>query len=109
VTKGGIKNKILNDFALFFGPKMIGTFWIFRFTYGKPFLYFIVNAMIDYLFAYPLCSLFQRLEFFKFINFRRIYIFTTFMSFAFIIYIYQLWLDKGYNKRSSSSIAAEGA
>jgi hypothetical protein len=100
--KGGIKNKILNDFSLVFGPMVLGTFWVFRFTYGKPFWYFFVNAIIDYMFAYPLTSFFQRVQFYKIINFRRIYIFLTFMSFAFIIYMYQLWLDKGYKEPSPS-------
>ena len=45
-VKGGPLQKALNDFSFIFGPFFIGTIWIFRFTYGKFWLYLLANILM---------------------------------------------------------------
>jgi hypothetical protein len=96
---GDIKQKITSDLSFIFGPFFVGTIWIFHFTYGKFWLYFMTNAIVDYAFAYPLTILFQRLKVYKLVNFKPIHVFLSFLSYAVIIYGYQSFLQKSQNNR----------
>lgn len=85
-VKGGWENKILNDGSFIFGPFLVGTLWIFHFTFGNLKRYFAVNLLMDSLFSFPLSYLYQKLNLFKLVNFRPKHIFFSFISFSLIIY-----------------------
>lgn len=91
--KGGALNKIINDLCFIFGPFFIGTIWIFRFTFGKFWLYSIANIMMDAFLAFPVNFVFQKLKVYKLVNFKAKHIFYTSISFAFVIYGYQLFIS----------------
>lgn len=86
--------KIYNDLSFIFGPFFIGTLWIFHLTFGKFRLYFILNLILDFFLAFPMCYVFQKLKVFKLVNFKPIYIFVTHTLFAFFLYGYQLVINK---------------
>jgi hypothetical protein len=48
-----IHPKLQGGFPLTWGPFLIGTMWILKLTYGKFFIYLIVNLVVDTLFTYP--------------------------------------------------------
>jgi hypothetical protein len=79
------------NFAFVFGPFMAGTIWIFYLTFRKFWLYLATNVVIDALFAFPLSSWFQKLGVYRLINFNNWYVLVTSVSFALLIYVYQLW------------------
>lgn len=93
-VKGGIKTKIFNDLSFILGPFFVGTIWIFRITYGKFWLYLLLNIFIDAFLSYPMNSIFQKLKVYKLINFKSKHIFFTSITYAIIIYCYQLFIDK---------------
>lgn len=92
IVKGGWKIKVLNDGSFIFGPFLIGTLWIFHFTYGNFKRYFVVNLLMDFLFSYPLSFLFQKVKLFTLVNFKPKHIFFSFISFSFVIYGFEMLL-----------------
>ncbi len=93
-VNGGIKTKIFNDLSFIFGPFFMGTIWIFRLTYGKFGLYMLGNLIMNSFLAFPLSSIYQKLKVYKLINFKRKYLLLTYITFAILIYGYQVVLDK---------------
>ncbi|WP_066303522.1 hypothetical protein [Bacillus sp. FJAT-29814] len=93
-VKGGLLNKAFNDFGFIFGPFFIGTIWIFKLTYGKPWLYSLANLLMDVFLAFPANWLFQKLKVYKLVNFKPKHIFYTSICFALVIYGYQSFITR---------------
>lgn len=89
-VKGGVKYKLFNDLSFVFGPFFVGTIWIFHYTFGKFKLYFLTNLFIDFLFAYPINFILQRLRLYRLVNFSSNYILIFFTCFSLLIYGFQL-------------------
>lgn len=94
IVKGGWKFKLLNDGSFILGPFLVGTLWIFHFTFGNLKRYFWVNLIMDTLFSFPLSYLFQKLKLFKLVNFRHKHIFFSFITFSLIIYGYEVLIKR---------------
>ncbi|SEN76766.1 hypothetical protein SAMN05192533_12023 [Mesobacillus persicus] len=94
VVKGGWKVKLLNDGSFILGPFLVGTLWIFHLTFGNLKRYLGLNLIMDILFSFPLSYLFQKLRLFKLVNFRPKHIFFSFITFALVIYGYQLLIKR---------------
>jgi hypothetical protein len=94
VVKGSKTTKVLNDLAYVFGSFFAGTLWIFHLTFGKFKRFVGINLFMDFLLAYPLNYVFQKLKVYKLVNFKSKHIFLTYFSFSFIIYGFQLLLEK---------------
>lgn len=97
-SKGGWKVRLLNDCSFTFGPFFVGTLWIFHFTFGNLKRYFLANLLMDSIFAFPLTYLYQKAKLFKLIKFKPLHIFLTFISYSFIIYGFQLLVQKKVEK-----------
>ena len=48
-----IHPKLAGEFPLIWGPFLIGSMWILKFTYGKFFIYILTNLVVDTFFTYP--------------------------------------------------------
>lgn len=94
LSKGNWFTKILNDGSFIVGPFFVGTLWIFHFTFGNFKRYFLTNVLMDLFFAFPLTYAFQKLKLFKLLNFKPVYIFSSFLSFSMIIYCFQMIYQK---------------
>ncbi|MBM7659876.1 hypothetical protein JOC85_000643 [Bacillus mesophilus] len=55
-----IHPKVIGEFPLIWGPFLIGSMWILKFTYGKFFAYIILNLIIDSIFVYPYVSFLKK-------------------------------------------------
>ncbi|MFJ8266791.1 hypothetical protein [Peribacillus asahii] len=93
-VKGGLLIKAINDLSLILGPFFIGTIWIFRFTFGKFWLYILTNTVIDLFLAYPINRLMQKLNLYKLVSFKPKHIFYTAMGYTLVIYGYQLFISR---------------
>ncbi|MEH7413787.1 hypothetical protein V7266_00680 [Neobacillus drentensis] len=97
-VKGGLLTKALNDFSFIFGPFFVGTIWIFRFTFGRFWLYALTNLLMDLFLAYPVCRVLQKLKVFKLVNYKPKHVFYSSICFAFIIYGYQLFITRSKSR-----------
>lgn len=93
-VKGGPLTKIINDLSFILGPFYVGTIWIFRFTYGKLWLYSIANILMDAFLAFPANFVYQKFKVYKLVNFKPKHIFFTSICYAFVIYGYQFFISR---------------
>lgn len=92
--KGGIRDLIFLDLSFIFGPFFAGTLWIFHLTFGHFMRYVLLNAVMNLLLSYPLTTLFQKYKVYQLVNLKRSQLFTFYFGFAFIIYGYQLLIER---------------
>ncbi|MGM0903084.1 MAG: hypothetical protein ACQEXB_18545 [Bacillota bacterium] len=98
-VKGGLLNKVFNDLSFILGPFFIGTIWIFRFTFGKFWMYLLTNTLMDLFLAYPVNWLMQKLKVYKLENFKPKHIFYISICFALVIYGFQLFITRPKSSR----------
>ncbi|MBN8209022.1 hypothetical protein JI666_09720 [Bacillus sp. NTK071] len=91
---GGLKTKIFNDITFIMGPFFIGTLWVFYFTFGHLKRFVAMNLVIDGFFAFVFSYVLEKANVFKLIHFKRIHVFLTYFSFSFILYGFELLINK---------------
>jgi hypothetical protein len=98
-VKGGLLSKVINDLSFILGPFFVGTIWIFRFTFGKFWMYLLTNTLMDLFLAYPVNWLLQKLKVYKLVNFKPKHIFFTAICYALVIYGFQLFITRNKSSR----------
>ncbi|PFA70168.1 hypothetical protein CN378_02370 [Bacillus sp. AFS015802] len=58
--RGSKQEKLIGDLMFILGPFFSATLWVFKLTYRSFPLYMVLNLVINYLFAYPLTSFFEK-------------------------------------------------
>ncbi|MGN7300574.1 hypothetical protein [Ferdinandcohnia sp. SAFN-114] len=81
--------KLATDVSFVFGPFTILNFWIFKLTYKRFWIYLITNIFADYLFAYPLTTMAEKLGIYKMVRMSRKQLFFLSISVAILNYLYQ--------------------
>lgn len=93
-VKGGAKTRILNILSVILGPFSVGTIWILRLTFGKFWLYMLINFVQNLIYAFPILNFLDKINFIKYVKFTRIHHMIASMTFSLIVYGYQLLLDR---------------
>ena len=79
---------------LTYGAFLVGTIWIFHFTYDKSFwVYILTNAVIDALYAFGILNVFIYFGVYRLERMGNLGIFMLIFPLAFIIYAYQKWQE----------------
>lgn len=81
--------KLATDVSFVFGPFTIINFWIFKHTFKRFWLYLLSNIVADYLFAYPLTTLAEKLGVYKMVKMSRKQLFILSIAVAILNYLYQ--------------------
>lgn len=103
-VKGGIAELIFMDLSFTFGPFFAGTMWIFYLTFGKFKRYVLLNGIFNFLLSYPFTHFFQKYNVYKLVNFKRIHLFSFYYGFAFIIYGYQMLIERSKKRFDWSNV-----
>lgn len=98
----------VNEFAFIVGPFFAGSLWILRLTYGKFYLYFLLNAFVDAVFVYPINVLFENIGIFKMKKMNRHQLFGLFLIKSILMYGFQGMWEKYVRKSSTKKPAQEG-
>ena len=85
--------KFSSDISFIFGPFFITNLWVFKLTYGNFKNYLLVNVLFDYLFAYPLTTLAEKLKVYRMVNMTRFQLFALSIATSIINYLYQLFIE----------------
>jgi hypothetical protein len=56
------KSYISGEFPFNIGPHLVGSMWILKLTYGNFKRFILLNAVIDFIFAFPNLSLMKKLK-----------------------------------------------
>lgn len=87
-VKNPIIPKLATDISFVFGPFTILNFWIFKLTYKRFWLYLTTNVLADYLFAYPLTTIAEKLKVYKMVRMSRKQLFLLSIAVAILNYVY---------------------
>ncbi|MGG0552592.1 hypothetical protein ABEY55_08385 [Priestia aryabhattai] len=85
--------KLSSNISFIFGPFFIANLWVFKLTYGNFKNYLLVNGLFDYLFAYPLTTLAEKLNVYRMVNMTRFQLFALSVATSIINYLYQLFIE----------------
>ncbi|MEW9672771.1 hypothetical protein [Ammoniphilus sp. 3BR4] len=77
-----------------FGPFLIGTIWIFYFTFKRFWLFMLTNVTIEGLHMVLIDPWVQSRGIYELITISRLQVFLLMVSIAFVIYLYQLWQEE---------------
>lgn len=56
------KSYVSGEFPFNIGPHLVGSMWILKYTFGKFKYFILLNAVIDFIFAFPIISLMEKLK-----------------------------------------------
>ncbi|MBT2705367.1 hypothetical protein J7E34_18795 [Chryseobacterium sp. ISL-80] len=90
-----MKSKIFNDLSFTLGPFFVANLWVFRLAYGTIWQYLGINLVIDYLLAYPVSSLFKKMNIYQLDRLKPLYFFSIIYSFAILAYGFQYFFRGG--------------
>jgi len=77
--------KLATDISFVFGPFTLVNLWIFKLTYKKFWVYLLTNIFADFLFAYPLTTIAEKLRIYKMARMSRKQFFTYVLLQRFLI------------------------
>lgn len=85
--------RLSSDVSFIFGVFFITNFWVFKLTYGKFIRYLLLNIVFDYMFAYPLTTLAEKLKVYKMGTMSRFQLFLISIATAIVNYLYQNYIE----------------
>ncbi|KKI90408.1 hypothetical protein WQ54_20840 [Bacillus sp. SA1-12] len=94
VVKKSILPKLPSNFPFAFGPFIFLPIWLFKLTLGRFWLYLTINIGLGIFFAYPLTTLFEKVNIYKMKNMSRIQLVFLSVSSSVILYLYQVFLEE---------------
>ncbi len=81
---------LINIPIFIYGPYLVATIWIFKYTYGRFWLYLVTNIVLDYILIFFLIDWFiQRGVWDAYISYFQALLVTTFL--AVLLYGYHMW------------------
>lgn len=84
----------ITSIPLVYGAFLIGTIWIFRYTFDKGFWFYIIaNAIVDALYAFIGLNILIYFGIYRLENMGNFGIFLLMTILALIVYLYQRWQD----------------
>jgi len=95
--------RLASDVSFIFGPFFIANLWVFKLTFGKPILYALLNVVFDYLFAYPLTTLAEKLKVYKMGTMSRFQLFLISIFTAGINYLYQMFMEEALKSKRQNA------
>ncbi|MEH7096635.1 hypothetical protein [Neobacillus vireti] len=100
-VKNPIFPKLATDVSFVFGPFTILNLWIFKLTYKRFWLYLLTNLFADYLFAYPLTTIAEKIGVYKMVRMSRKQLFFLSVVVAIINYLYQFFMVEPLRKEKT--------
>jgi len=83
----------ITNVSFVYGLFLVGTLWIFRFTYGKLWLYFTANVIIDSVYIYLINDPLERTGLFTLVNVTKWQLVLLMSGVSLLLYAYQRWQE----------------
>ncbi|MGO4270401.1 hypothetical protein AB4Z22_11210 [Paenibacillus sp. TAF58] len=81
-----------------YGIFLVGTMWVFHFTFGRFWLYVVANLLLDAFYAFVFHRIEEKLNIADLISVKHYHIFLIMWGLSFILYPYELWQERGFKK-----------
>jgi hypothetical protein len=86
--------KLTGEFPLIWGPFLIGSMWILKFTYGKFLIYMITNLFFDTFFTYWFIDIGKKLGIMSLVRLKKIQLSSIFFFKSLLLYGFQIIREK---------------
>jgi hypothetical protein len=103
-----IKPNVLAELPLILGPFFVGSFWIFKYTYGKFSMYLLLNLMVDSFFTIFMLNWFKKIGYVTLIRFTRLQLSLIFMLKSILMYGFQYYYEEVFSGRVNNEEKLEG-
>ncbi|MEL3973688.1 hypothetical protein AAEO50_15480 [Rossellomorea oryzaecorticis] len=94
-----LKPNVLAELPLILGPFFVGSLWIFKYTYGKFSIYFLVNLIVDSFFTTVMLNWFKKIGYVSLIRFTRFQLSLLFMLKSIAMYGFQYVYETIFSSR----------
>ena len=91
---GGHGSKIFNDLTFTLGPFFAANLWVFKLAYGNLWQYLGINFVIDFILAFPISSLFKKMNIYKLERLQPLSFFSIIFTFAILGYGFQYYFKE---------------
>lgn len=89
----------ITNIPLVYGAFLVGTMWIFHFTYGHFLRYMLVNIVLDTFTMYPLNAIMVNLGMYQLVNITRWQVVAMSLVQAVGLYLFQIWIDSAFKSQ----------
>ncbi|NQD64790.1 hypothetical protein HP456_02465 [Bacillus haikouensis] len=103
-----IRPNVLAELPLILGPFFVGSFWIFKYTYGKFSMYLLLNLMVDSFFTIFMLNWFKKIGYVTLIRFTRLQLSLLFMLKSILMYGFQYYYEEFFSGRVNNEEKLEG-
>jgi len=99
-----IKPNVLCELPLIFGPFIIGSIWVFKYTFGKFALYLKTNLCIDAFFTYIMLHWLKKIGYVSLVRFSKFKLSILFLVKSVVMYVFQYFYEKYKNRMQIKDI-----
>ncbi|TYS66387.1 hypothetical protein FZD47_02555 [Bacillus infantis] len=92
------KPNFINGFPLIFGPFLVGSIWIMKYSYGKFYLYLLLNIVVDSAFTYFGMNVFNKMGYATLVRLTKFQLSLVFFIKTFVLYWSQIFIEMVVNK-----------
>ncbi|MFC0558514.1 hypothetical protein [Halalkalibacter alkalisediminis] len=89
-----LKPNVTGIIPLTVSPFFIGSLWIFKFTYGRFWLYMFINFIVDSFFVYVLLRWFTRIRYVTLVEMNKFQLSLCFLVKSILMYAVQSYVDQ---------------
>ncbi|KQX62961.1 hypothetical protein ASD40_29465 [Paenibacillus sp. Root444D2] len=82
--------------AFAYGIFLVGTLWVFHFTFGRFWLYVVANLLLDAFYAFVFHRIEEKLGIADLVSVKHYHILLIMVGLSLILYPYQLWQERGW-------------
>ncbi|KAB7664314.1 hypothetical protein [Bacillus sp. B1-b2] len=93
-----VKPNVLGELPLIFGPFLVGSLWILKYTYGKKYIYLLVNLLVDTFFSFIVTGWLKKLGYVTLIRLSKFQLSIVFLIKTVVLYLSQFLFEKFYKK-----------
>ncbi|MGR3765727.1 hypothetical protein [Rossellomorea sp. NS-SX7] len=102
-----IKPNVAAELPLILGPFFVGSLWIFKYTYGRFSMYFLLNLIVDTFFTTIMLNWFKKIGYVTLIRFTRFQLSLLFLLKSISMYGFQSLYERVFSGKVTNKDGAE--
>lgn len=97
-----VRPNVTAELPLIFGPFLVGSLWILKYTYGKFNLYLLINLLVDSVFTYFGIEWFKKIGYVSLVRLTKFQLSLVFLIKTFLLYGFQVVYERYFLQKASS-------
>jgi len=97
-----VRPNVIAELPLIFGPFLVGSLWILKYTYGKFNLYLLINLLVDSVFTYFGIEWFKKIGYVSLVRLTKFQLSLVFLIKTFLLYGFQVVYERYFLQKASS-------